>query len=200
MIDIIRKIEEVANIYFLESKFKLRALSNNSFRIEGDSFAVNNVRNDKQQIKVLKWFKNFWIFFEIKIIEKGNYPNIFLTISVFEGENSDNHKIQLFRAEWDNYENNLEHPQPHWHIYPFNSFEEYDTFKELVSEASTQEGFSNFITDSSKVVDLSKFHFAMNGQWYYEKGHVSKIDNDNSLINWISGVFGHIKYQLNYIN
>lgn len=200
MKELIKKIEDIASLYFLESAFKLNSKDYNIYKIEGNSSAINNIRNDKQQINVLKWFKNYWAYFEMRIIPNDEYPTIFLSISIFEGEADDDYKIQLFRAEWDNYEDNSEHPQPHWHFYPFNSFEEYDTFKELVNDTSGEtDGFQNFVDGNAKVVDLSKFHFAMNGQWYLQKGHISRIDNDSSLVNWISGVFGHMKYQLNYI-
>lgn len=200
MKQLVKEIEDIAGIYFTDSTFRLTNHEYNGFRIEGTSNAINKIRNDKNQIKVLKWFKNFWVYFEIKFIEKDAYPNIYLTLSIFEGDINDDYKIQLFRAEWDNHDDNLEHPQPHWHIYPFNSFEEYQTFKELVTETADGDGFDNFVTGSPKIVDLSQFHFAMNGQWYNELGHINRISDNSALINWISGVLGHIKYQLNYLN
>ena len=46
-----------------------------------------------------------------------------ITLSVFQGEETDKSKNQLFCAEWDDYENgDMKHPQPHWHFLSNKSF------------------------------------------------------------------------------
>jgi hypothetical protein len=203
--DLINQIQKEINLYFEQTKFVLKQTAYNTFIVEGNSTAINHIRKDKEQINVIHWFDSYWVYFEIKFVDRfdGNkkkYPQIFLSTSIFEGDVADSKKIQLFRAEWDNHDDNTEHPQPHWHIYPFDSFEEYGTFKELISESQKDEGFMGFVEQGQKIVDLSKFHFAMNGQWYIDNGHITYIDNDTSLIKWVSGVFGHIQTQLRYCN
>ena len=200
---LINQIQKEISLYFGDKLFVLRQTSYNTFKVEGNSKALNHIRKDKEEINVLQWFDSYWVYFEIKFVDRvigkiKDYPQIFLSLSIFEGDAQDSKKIQLFRAEWDNYDDNNEHPQPHWHIYPFQSFEDYDTFKELLSDSQNNGGFGAFVEQSPKVVDLSKFHFAMNAQWYSDNGHITFIKDDNALIKWVSGVFGHIQTQLKY--
>lgn len=83
------------------------------------SSAINIRKNNSQQVKVANWFDDFWLYIEIRFVPKStkrkvSIPNIFFSLSVFQGMTSDNEKTQLFRAEWDNYETpSNNHPQPH---------------------------------------------------------------------------------------
>ena len=174
--------------------------------IEGNSSAVNYDKNNAREIKVLKWFDDFWVYIEIKFIpkqctrrKKKQLPNIFFTLSVFQGKNNDNIKIQLFRAEWDNYEDlSDKHPQPHWHIYPFHKYVE--DFIESIKE--DEEDFNSLLQNKNfpEIINLKKIHFAMNGRWSENKADVHKINAESDLLNWFSGVLNHIKKQLEYVN
>jgi hypothetical protein len=123
---IVEKINKECKMLFIEN-FKLIPSKGHYnifvYRIEGSSYALN--RYDLEPVKVLKWFGKFWLYLEVKFIveesKKGNktVQNIHtnISLSVYEGEESDERKIQLFRAEWDDMNNvNEKHSQPHWHI------------------------------------------------------------------------------------
>lgn len=193
-----------------------------SYIISGSdlSFATNNHNGTYNQISVLKWFDDFWIYMEfnfkqipveskfskgfdkIKYYEllNGNflkinneYYNLIVSLSIFQGGYTKEEKIQLFRAEWDNYEDNKSHPQPHWHFY---------TEDNKLSETTND---SKFVLDDNidflneiapKKFDLKRMHFAMNGQWAQNGHHIHKINNPTIVVNWISGLLRHIKEQL----
>lgn len=200
--NIISKINEVFNFYIADSGFKLSEKKLNLFVSESNNMskAINNKRNDRIEISVCHWFKEFWYYFEISFQEE----NIFLSLSIFQGKTSDERKTQLFRAEWDNYNDNVIHPQPHWHIYPhkYNS-QTHDDFETFIG-FSSEPGFLAQIGEShqSKVVDISSFHFAINGNWYVGNNHINKcnLNEVDELGNWISGIIAHIKGQLDYIS
>jgi len=214
--EITSKIENVFDVYFPESTVKLRQKDYGFYVISGDvlSNAINIIRNDREEINVLKWFNDFWIYFEIRFIPTNvdenhenfiqiddKYYQINLSLSVFQGVNSDLSKTQLFRAEWDNYGNNKKHPQPHWHIYPFKydykTYQDFETFMEIKDEP----GFEEFIELKTKqeIIDISNLHFAMNGQWSKNNGHIHFVENINELFNWMNGLLNHIKEQLEYV-
>lgn len=145
---ILSKLNEIGKDFVLNRDFHFHFYSPSRFVIKGNEMtnAVNFKHNETPNIKVLRWFDNFWLYIEINInklnieIEnwnkdkrdeylnflddsflkiENNYHSIFFTLSVFQGLSDDNIKTQLFRAEWDNYfDSSDKHPQPHWHIYP----------------------------------------------------------------------------------
>ena len=119
---------------------KCKQLLNNSFNLElqnkntkfihyvidGTSYAVNK----QERVKVFSWFNDFWLFFKITFEKNEEQINTIISLSVFQGDISDNIKNQLFRAEWDDYNNPDERrAQPHWHIVSSqvigNIFEDY---------------------------------------------------------------------------
>ena len=166
--------------------------------------AINIRKNDNQQVNVSNWFDDFWLYIELRYVpkpikSKKSIPNIFFSLSVFQGEIDDIEKVQLFRAEWDNYEipsNN--HPQPHWHFYTRKDIEDLKkTFSELVE--STEDNFEDFIKSDKELVDIEKFHFAMNAQWSSNNPDVHKISSEDELANWFAGVLNHIKKELEYL-
>ncbi len=199
MINQLKLIEEInkqCKIFFLESSFVL-SLVKNRFQLMGDNIskAVNNHKNDRNEISVLKWFDDYWIYIEIRFENK----NTFISISVFQGEISDNIKNQLFRAEWDDYNNPDEkHPQPHWHITSNQAIE--NTFAELI-ENDKEEGFAAFILneEKSKIIDINKIHFPMNGNWINNDGHIHLIDDNEKIVRWFQGFFSVMKSQLQYV-
>ena len=214
--EITSKIGNVFDVYFPESTVKLHQREHGLYIISGDllSKAINIIRNDREEISVLKWFDDFWMYFEIRFIPANvkenqenfiqiddKYYQINLSLSIFQGVYSDLIKTQLFRAEWDNYCNNKKHPQPHWHIYPFKyDYKTYQDFKTFMKNKD-EPGFEKFIKLKTKqeIIDISNLHFAVNGQWSINNGHIHVIENVNILFNWLNGILNHIKEQLEYV-
>jgi len=195
---------------------------NRAFVISGDDLspALNNHNGAFEPINTLKWFNNFWIYIEIKFkpiaieskFQKGfdkkeyfkqlsdvflkinnEYFNVLISISIFQGGYQENEKKQLFRAEWDNYDDNKIHPQPHWHIYPEENLisDEDDIIEFGINEND------DFLKDASlQKIDLKRMHFAMNGQWSQNGTQIHRINDSKVLVNWLAGALGHIKEQL----
>jgi len=165
---------------------------------DNTSTAYNSYGNDGESVNVIKWFANFWLFVEIQFL---NPKGTLISLSVFEGEETDTIKTQLFRAEWDDYEDGSKsHPQPHWHFLT-NKLVENNAkeFAELLAEET--ETFAAFLDEEiGKVIDLSKFHFAMNGDWIKSKKHVHPIDDENVLANWFGGLLGYLKNELEFMS
>lgn len=203
---IIDKIEKSCGVHFLNSIFKFNRNSLTKYILKGDflTYAINHIRNDKAQVSVLHWFDDFWIYIEMIIIkEKEDFTRTSISISIFQGEAEDNVKNQLFRAEWDNYENNTIHPQPHWHVYPFKydmkTYEDFEAYNEIVNESVA--GFEATVANKkkNKIINISDFHFAMNGQWIENLNHIHKIKEDSNIVLWLTGVLAHIKEQLSFV-
>jgi hypothetical protein len=124
---IVEKINNECKILFVEP-FRLTPLSGHHniylYRIEGNSLALN--RYDLEPVKVLKWFDKFWIYIEIKfILEKTKNINKVsqiihtnFSLSIYEGEDNDERKIQLFRAEWDDIVNSCDVDPRFLHVDP----------------------------------------------------------------------------------
>lgn len=165
---------------------------------ESTSTAYNNYGNDGESVNVIKWFANFWLYVEIQFL---NPKGTLISLSVFEGEEIDPIKTQLFRAEWDDYEDeNNSHPQPHWHFLTNKLVEKNaKEFTELLAEE--RETFAAFLDgEISKIIDLSKFHFAMNGDWIKSKKHVHAIENEDALASWFGGLLGYLKNELEFMS
>lgn len=188
-----------AEFIFYKKKSFLYVNSGNNM-----SSAINVRKNDNQQVTVSNWFDDFWLYIELRYVpklikSKRDIPNLFFSLSVFQGPADDIEKAQLFRAEWDNYEmlsNN--HPQPHWHFYTRKDIEDFKkTFTELID--SSDDNFEDFIKSNKEIVDIEKFHFAMNGQWSSNNSDVHKISSESELTNWFAGILNHIKKELEYL-
>lgn len=200
MIEQLKFIEEInksCRPFFLESTFFLHLSKANRFELKGNnaSKALNHYKNGGQEVSVLKWFEDYWVYLEIRFENK----NSFITISIFQGEASDNIKNQLFRAEWDDYNNPDErHPQPHWHITSNLAIE--NTFTELIEEDEEQ-GFAALILneEKSKIIDINKIHFPMNGDWMNGGGHIHLINDNHKMIKWFQGFFSTMREQLEYV-
>jgi hypothetical protein len=178
---------------------------NNAFRyaIEGTSFAVNRFERPPESVKVLKWFNDFWLFLEIKFFMENKevkrkiapQTNTLISLSVFQGQDADNEKYQLFRAEWDDY-NNLDekHAQPHWHITSNQAIE--NTFDKYADAFDKQDFLQLLETEKQKVVDVKKIHFAMNGNWQAGTNHIHQINDEQQIVNWLQGLLAHIRTEL----
>ena len=205
MNDLKNNIELIINRHFPESDFRLYRRDYTSFIISGNylSKAINYYKNEGREVNVLKWFSDFWVFFEISLIEnKDNFPKIFVNLSVFQGEEDDSHKNQLFRADWDNYDSTQIHPQPHWHFYPnkydYKTTADFESFLTLSDET----GFDSYLKKHNRnLIDLSKIHFTMSGTWFINgtnKSIIHNVDDEQILFDWFSGLLGHIREQLEY--
>lgn len=201
---IVKLINKECNILFTKN-FKLIPFKNHHnliiYRIEGDSSALN--RYDYAPIKVLSWFDKFWLFIEIKFIIQNEkivnkhiqkiHTNI--SLSVYEGLSSDDRKVQLFRAEWDDMNNPSElHSQPHWHITSSQAIEK--TFEKYSKQFDNGDFISLLEKEKEKLFDVKKIHFAMNGDWQNNNNHVHSIDDPVKVSKWLKGLLSHIRLEL----
>lgn len=193
---IITEINKKSLPYFQESSF---VLNKNGHKYISAGSYTTCAHNSRNEIKVIKWFLDFWVYVEIdfkKDLEEGLY-HIFFSMSVFKGRDDDCLKKQLFRAEWDSFDDNKEHPQPHWHFSTdYNQM--YSSFDEMLLD-NPKGGFKEMLheKDNNKI---HKFHFAMNALWHDDEGHIHKIDDNKKFIQWFIGLLGHTEAQLRYIS
>ena len=195
-INLIAKINKSCSIFFFESSFFISPSSANRFRITGNytSKAINHYNDISEEINVIKWFDDFWIYIDIRFEDQ----NIFISLSIFQGVETDNTKHQLFRAEWDDYNNKEEkHPQPHWHITSNQVIE--NTFEELASIADSDSFVNLLKEEKSKIININKIHFAMNGNWINNESEIHSLNIEEKIIRWFQGLFSHIKVQLEYV-
>lgn len=230
MKDIVKDIEKFSDDIIPNSTFRLKERGFGLYKIDGNNMsdAINVFKNRREPIKVLNWFKDFWIYLEVRFMKVDNdYKNLkkekrinveeqlskhflnieddfyktFISLSIFQGESSDDIKNQLFRAEWDTHEDNFSHPQPHWHIYPLKyghkKYEDFEVYMDMYKE----DGFENTLKDSNEeLIDISLFHFAMAGNLSLdEKSYIHPINESYVIPNWIPGLLSHIKQQLEYV-
>jgi hypothetical protein len=173
------------------------------YRINGTSDALNKFDNPADIVKVLKWFNDFWVFLEIKftieekkvINKRTNEIYVCFSLSIFQGENSDNKKYQLFRAEWDDYNNTEEkHSQPHWHITSNQALEK--TIEEYADIFDNRYLISLLDEERNKVFDVKRIHFAMNGNWQNDETHIHKMENEQQIAKWLQGMLNHLRIEL----
>jgi len=200
---IIEELNRISKSYFLENTFYFNPLAIHRYYSTGNntSKAINHNKNSNEEINVVKWFDDFWVYVEILFSQTSqNKIDIFFSFSVFEGEAEDNIKNQLFRAEWDNYDDNSIHPQPHWHFHSNDISEEVVmNFADMIEEE--QSDFLDMINDEkAKVININKMHFAMSAMWNNNiNGHINKIKEENELIYWYEGLLSHIRTQLEFV-
>ncbi|GEM67993.1 hypothetical protein SMI01S_15990 [Sphingobacterium mizutaii NBRC 14946 = DSM 11724] len=204
--NVIHTINKALGPFFIKGEggnFVLSAYkSSGTYRLtvsEFSSDAYNDYGNDGETVKVVKWFSDYWLFVELNF----KYPKgVLLTVSVFQGEEDDNYKNQLFRAEWDDYgDNNMNHPQPHWHFLRNRNID--DTVSDFVEFVSSEFGdsFTDMIAEEKRrSVDLSKFHFAMNADWNNTDRHIHLIDNEKTLGRWFGGLLAYLRTELKFID
>ncbi len=200
---IIAQLNKVGKLYISDS-FSLYQKKSLLYTISGNhiSSALNIKKNDPELVNVLYWFNDFWLYIEIRFVlkrTKRELPNIFFSLSVFHGLSEDENKKQLFRAEWDNYEDSQTHAQPHWHIYTEYGRENFiKSFEDEINQEK-EASFIDFVEGKSEKVAINRFHFAMNGQWAELNGEKHKLNDNNNLVNWFSGLILHIKDELEYL-
>lgn len=173
------------------------------YRLEGKSSAVNRFEIPVEPVKVLHWFSNFWIFLEIKFIrleivqnrKRINQIQIYISLSIYQGEDSDSVKYQLFRAEWDDTSNpNENHSQPHWHVTSNQAIER--TFEDYSVTFDNGDFISLLEQEKKKVFEVNKIHFAINGNWQNDESHVHKMGNEERVLKWLQGILLHIRTEL----
>jgi hypothetical protein len=202
---IVEKINKECKVLFVEN---FRLIPSEGYynvciyKIEGSSYALN--RYDLEPVKVLKWFDKFWLYMEVKFIveesKTGNkkirttHTNI--SLSIYEGEDCDKRKMQLFRAEWDDMNNTAEkHSQPHWHITSSQAIEK--TFEEYSNHFDNGDFISMLEEEKSKLFDVKKIHFAMNGNWQDDnQTHIHTIRDADQISKWLKGLLSHIRVEL----
>jgi len=201
---IVESINNECKVLFVES-FKLIPSNGHHnisvYRIEGNSLAYNRI--DSEPVKVLKWFDRFWLYIEVKFINQrtkvinkiiqNTYTNI--SLSVYDGDDNDDLKVQLFRAEWDDMNNPEEkHSQPHWHITSSQAIEK--TFENYSNHFDNGDFITLFEEEKAKLFDVKKIHFAMNGNWHNDQTHVHEIRNSDQVAKWLKGLMSHIRVEL----
>jgi hypothetical protein len=172
----------------------------NTFRLRisnDNSSAYDSYGKSGETVSVVRWFSNFWLFVDIAF---PNPNSAIISLSIFQGEETDLSKVQLFRAEWDDYgDGGSFHAQPHWHFMTNKAIEDtVSSFAEMAPE--TKDTFAAVLNDEkSKTIDLSKFHFAMNGDWANSKLHVHRINEEKELADWFGGLLGYLKTELEFV-
>ena len=176
----------------------------NRFIINGTSTALNLYPNDSKLVKVLNWLEEkFWLFLEIKFFTEKNVinrkitiqenPNI--TLSVFQGNESDAEKCQLFRAEWDDFNAPDEkHAQPHWHITSGQAIKK--TFESYADDLEQQSFTQLLRKENQKIIDTEKIHFAMSAEWQNKGTEVHIMKNEQQVLFWLQGMLNYLKKEL----
>ncbi len=199
---VLKAVNNVTSVFSLAdgNSFALYKHAPKVLRIKimgNNSLAYNRYPEGGEEVKVVKWFSDFWLFVDIQFLTpKG----IMISISVFQGDEFDNKKVQLFRIEWDDYEKGDDsHPQPHWHFLTNKLVEDNaKEFADLLGEEANT--LSTFIDETvSRMVDLSKFHFALNADWANSTSHIHPINNEKKLSNWFGGLLGYLKKELQFL-
>jgi hypothetical protein len=199
--ELISGLNRVARIHFNDETISLYAKDflNYYFVSSNNSLALNRHNSDTDQIKASKFVDDIWVYIVIrfKYFKKAEIQSF--SLSAFKGIREDNFKEQIFRAEWDNFQDELSHPQPHWHFYS-NADIEYlkKQFSEITNE--TQKGFLSELAEESnnKMIYYPKLHFAMGSQWQHQKGHKILFEDGDSFIDWFDGLLEHLKTEIVY--
>ncbi|MBD8083489.1 hypothetical protein [Chryseobacterium caseinilyticum] len=192
--ELINNINDSCKYLFTSQIFKLEenVLSNSAktYRIQGNSKALNRKKNDIFEVSVLNWFEDFYLYVEVKFVSN----HTFISLSVFKGADNQLNKHQLFRAEWDDYDRDDEiHAQPHWHITTDVAIS--DNFNNFLGEKE-QVTFDVFELSKAEVFDIKNFHFAMLGNWQQDETHIHKISEPAKVSKWLLGVLKHIRVEL----
>lgn len=163
---------------------------------QGTREALNRSDTVKTYVTATHWFEDFWFYVNLSIRKgpDGVAELPFVSISFFQ--DIDGELKQLFRAEWDNYDE-LAHPQPHWHI-TSNRDESFNDLKEQ-DDLDEDNPFTELL-DEGKKLDLPTMHFAMAGNWHEGKKEemVSSYAEPQQLANWINNLFDHVREELEY--
>lgn len=162
---------------------------------QGTREALNRSNTVKTYVKVTHWFGVFWFYVNVRVLkgEDGITELPFVSVSFFQesGENFN----QLFRAEWDNYEQKS-HPQPHWHIISNNDV----GFESLAESSALEDNPFLELEEDRQKVDIPKIHFAMAGSWHgrEKEDMISSYTDEMQLSKWLINLFDHVREELFY--
>ena len=181
-------------------------LKDGAFVIEGTQPTINRFENPTEEVKAKNWFDDIWIYIKIKQIwgdekKKVSYPTI--SISFFH-ETAPNCLDQLFRAEWDSYENisTTQHPQPHWHITSNLAVEK--SLEDLKGDENDIEDpfrmFADLVAEEKKsLLNIHTMHFAMAGKWHKTGNYINDMGDAETIINWMKHLFTHVRAEIEYM-
>ena len=90
--------------------------------------------------------------------------------------------LTLFRAEWDNYDDNIRtHPQPHWHITSTLAVEK--TIEEFKEEDNDYGAFAELFEEEKRdLLNIPAMHFAMAGPWIYTGARQILMNEEEQVI------------------
>lgn len=173
----------------------------NAYIVEGTDVAINRYDIPREEVKVKYWFSNIWFYIKIEILrgmadESEQRCNI--SISFFQ-ESIKGQKDQLFRAEWDNYDDNIRtHPQPHWHITSTLAVEK--TIEEFKEEDNDYGAFAELFEEEKRdLLNIPAMHFAMAGSWIYTGARQILMNEEEQVIQWMTNLFDHVKAEIDYL-
>lgn len=179
------------------------------YKSGGTQKAINRLDNNiDSEVDVIHWFDSYYLYVEVKFVFGNGFTKrkkirnrtilqCSISISVFKS--IENNIVQLFRAEWDDYnDNQTHHPQPHWHI-ASDSYSA-DTFQVFTDICPDNDFASTIKSEKYEVSALRKFHFAMNCECREDMSHIVQIESIDQVINWFTGLLSTIKSELQYID
>lgn len=165
---------------------------------EGCARAINDFDDfPPKYVTVTPWLNDkFAVYIKIKKMLSSTSPLYFASICFFAKQGGDQYD-QLFRAEWDSYQDGVSHPQPHWHITTTKPIER--RFKDLETDGDLG-GFAKLMEDEQrKSLNVPKMHFAMSWKSYNFVEN-SQLNSEDLLIDWLTFLFGHVRTELTYIS
>lgn len=209
--NLIRSLDEKCRL-IIGNDFQLKRYQSDSHKLlifhnNGTVKAVNRLGGDADsEVNVYPWFSTYYLYVEVKFVFDTKIfkrkPGIVIaqcsiSISVFKLLSEK--VIQLFRAEWDDYDNErVRHPQPHWHITSDISLA--NTFNEYAKEFG-EDGFMSILKpEKEQIASLRKFHFAMKGKWEEDMSHSTSIESSKQVVDWFCGLLSSIRTELEYID
>ena len=177
------------------------------YELNGDGIECTNDFDNNRKVYLRHWFDKYWIYMCVKFkeVDLQEYTNnsqkkynALISVSFFYQQDA-TYK-QLFRAEWDEYEN-ITHPQPHWHftiVHPhqimswqdLNDVENND-FSELLADNGKTYSESVEIVN----IPLQNMHFAM----CQDINGVANEYTESNITSWVKLLFKNIRSELEYL-
>jgi hypothetical protein len=181
-----------------------------------DSYNFVGANDKGRLVKVVPFCQDYWLHFSIEFTFEPRSSKSYdcflkgVALAIFYGsEATDNEKLLMFRAEWDNKSDDdtrTDNPQPHWHFQNADSYvkaahvADFNVFMGFKEEESV--GFLEELGEvqpqpTPKSANISGFHFAMSAGWIFEQSH-RHVLTEQSLKVWLDKTLKHIRQQLEY--
>jgi len=161
------------------------------YRCPDGRLAVPLLKNNKY---------SFLISLGVTFVKLGSRSFLFSGISLKVYKYSPENFNCFLRAEWDALKEDDVHAQPHWHIDYVDAVLTQKESSGLVFEIEPQEfGMGHLEKVGDLISELSKFHYAMASSWHVKGDHLVKLEDEDSLANWLEGCLGYIRSQLEFI-